>query len=150
MNEINFFEEFGPAAFTAKFRAEGMYNFALQCLQPMLSIFCRALKPCRCGCKNIWTIRKRCFEFLTSHEAVAWVRHPTLVDHPSYDLVKKMLPRGAGSIIVFGLRGGRKAGKAFIEALNLASHLANVGDAKLSLYILPENHTLAYLRRRYD
>ena len=144
MNEINFFEEFGPAAFTAKFRAEGMYNFgpsmsptnAFHILQGIETLPLRMQKHM----ENTAAL----LEFLTSHDAVAWVRHPTLADHPSYELVKKMLPRGAGSIIVFGLKGGRDAGKAFIEAVDLASHLANVGDAK-TLVIHPASTTHSHI-----
>ena len=83
-------------------------------------------------------------EFLSGHDAVAWVKHPTLPDHPSHELVKKMLPKGAGSIIVFGLKGGRDAGKAFIEAVELSSHLANVGDAK-TLVIHPASTTHSHI-----
>jgi O-acetylhomoserine (thiol)-lyase len=83
-------------------------------------------------------------EFLTSHDAVAWVKHPTLPDHPSHELVQRMLPRGAGSIIVFGLKGGRDAGKAFIVAVELSSHLANVGDAK-TLVIHPASTTHSHI-----
>ena len=144
MNEINFFEEFGPAAFTAKFRAEGMYNFGPSMSPTNAFHILQGLETLPLRMQKHMDNTKALLEFLTSHGAVAWVRHPTLVDHPSYDLVKKMLPRGAGSIIVFGLRGGRDAGKAFIEALNLASHLANVGDAK-TLVIHPASTTHSHI-----
>jgi O-acetylhomoserine (thiol)-lyase len=68
------------------------------------------------------------------------VSHPSLPDHSSHALVKKYLPRGAGSIVSFGVKGGREAGKAFIENTQLASHLANVGDAK-TLVIHPATTT---------
>ena len=144
MNEINFFEEFGPAAFTAKFRAEGMYNFGPSMSPTNAFHILQGLETLPLRMQKHMDNTKALLEFLTGHEAVAWVRHPTLVDHPSYDLVKKMLPRGAGSIIVFGLRGGRDTGKAFIEALNLASHLANVGDAK-TLVIHPASTTHSHI-----
>jgi O-acetylhomoserine (thiol)-lyase len=144
MNAINFYEEFGPAAFTAKFRAEGMYNLgpamsptnAFHILQGIETLPLRMQKHM----ENTAVM----LEFLTGHEAVAWVRHPTLPDHPSHELVKTMLPRGAGSVIVFGLKGGREAGKAFIEAVELASHLANVGDAK-TLVIHPASTTHSHI-----
>ncbi len=79
-------------------------------------------------------------EFLKSNKAVEWVTHPSLDNHPDHDLAKKLLPRGAGSIITFGIKGGRDAGRKFIEALKLASHLANVGDAK-TLVIHPASTT---------
>ncbi|MDB2325055.1 O-acetylhomoserine aminocarboxypropyltransferase [Alphaproteobacteria bacterium] len=144
MNGINFHEEFGPAAFTAKFRAEGMYNFgpslsptnAFHILQGIETLPLRMQKHM----DNTAVL----LEFLCGHDAVAWVRHPTLADHPSHELVKKMLPRGAGSIIAFGLKGGRDAGKAFIESVDLASHLANVGDAK-TLVIHPASTTHSHI-----
>ena len=61
-------------------------------------------------------------------------------EHPDYELAKKVLPRGAGSIFSFGIKGGRPAGRRFIEAVRLFSHLANVGDAK-SLVIHPASTT---------
>lgn len=78
--------------------------------------------------------------FLESHPAVAWVRYPGLPSSPYRRLVEKYLPRGAGAVFSFGIRGGRAAGQRFIEALNLFSHLANVGDAK-SLVIHPASTT---------
>ena len=144
MNEINFFEEFGPAAFTAKFRAEGMYNFGPSMSPSNAFHILQGLETLPLRMQKHMDNTAELLAFLNGHDAVAWVRHPTLVDHPSYELAKKMLPRGAGSIIVFGLRGGRDAGKAFIESLNLASHLANVGDAK-TLVIHPASTTHSHI-----
>ena len=77
---------------------------------------------------------------LLANGAVAWVNHPSLPSHPDHELSLRLLPRGAGSIVVFGVKGGRAAGARFIEALKLASHLANVGDAK-TLVIHPASTT---------
>jgi O-acetylhomoserine (thiol)-lyase len=79
-------------------------------------------------------------EFLSTNKAVAWVLHPALENHPDYQLAKRLLPRGAGSIVSFGIKGGRPAGKKFIETLRMVSHLANVGDAK-TLVIHPASTT---------
>jgi O-acetylhomoserine (thiol)-lyase len=79
-------------------------------------------------------------EYLSAHEQVSWVSHPNLPEHRSHELAKKYLPKGAGSIVSFGVKGGRDAGKAFIENVELASHLANVGDAK-TLIIHPATTT---------
>jgi O-acetylhomoserine (thiol)-lyase len=79
-------------------------------------------------------------EFLQHHEQVEWVNHPDLPEHRSHELARKYLPKGAGSIVSFGVKGGRDAGKAFIENVQLASHLANVGDAK-TLIIHPASTT---------
>ncbi len=79
-------------------------------------------------------------KFLTTSKAVDWVIHPSLESHPDHALAKTLPPRGAGSIISFGIKGGRAAGRKFIETLRLASHLANVGDAK-TLVIHPASTT---------
>ena len=68
------------------------------------------------------------------------VLHPSLKNHPDHELAKRLLPRGAGSIVSFGIKGGRPAGKKFIESLRMISHLANVGDAK-TLVIHPASTT---------
>jgi O-acetylhomoserine (thiol)-lyase len=79
-------------------------------------------------------------EFLRCHAAVAWVNYPGLADHPDHERAKRLLPNGCGSIVSFGVVGGRAAGRRFIESLTLASHLANVGDAK-TLVIHPASTT---------
>jgi O-acetylhomoserine (thiol)-lyase len=144
MNKINFFEEFGPAAFTAKFRAEGMYNFGPSMSPTNAFHILQGLETLPLRMQKHMDNTAELLAFLNGHDAVAWVRHPMLADHPSHELAKKMLPRGAGSIIVFGLKGGRDAGKAFIEAVDLASHLANVGDAK-TLVIHPASTTHSHI-----
>jgi O-acetylhomoserine (thiol)-lyase len=77
---------------------------------------------------------------LRGNAAIEWVVHPALDDHPDHALAQRLLPKGAGSIISCGIKGGRAAGRKFIEALRLASHLANVGDAK-TLVIHPASTT---------
>ena len=144
MNEINFHEEFGPAAFTAKFRAEGMYNFGPSMSPTNAFHILQGIETLPLRMQKHMDNTAAMLEFLSGHDAVAWIKHPTLPDHPSHELVKKMLPKGAGSIIVFGLKGGRDAGKAFIEAVELSSHLANVGDAK-TLVIHPASTTHSHI-----
>ena len=78
--------------------------------------------------------------FLEGHEAVEWVNYPGLPSHPSYDLAQKYLPKGQGAILTFGIKGGIEAGKKVINAVQLFSHLANVGDSK-SLIIHPASTT---------
>jgi O-acetylhomoserine (thiol)-lyase len=78
--------------------------------------------------------------FLESHPEVIWVNYPGLASSPYAALASKYLPRGAGAILTFGIRGGLEAGRRFIESLQLFSHLANVGDAK-SLVIHPASTT---------
>lgn len=79
-------------------------------------------------------------KYLKKHPKVSWVNYPGLDDSPEKERVKKYLPRGAGAIIGFGIKGGLEAGRKFIDSLELISHLANVGDAK-SLAIHPATTT---------
>ncbi len=83
-------------------------------------------------------------QFLEKHPAVAWVNYPGLDSSPQKPKTDKYLPKGAGAIIGFGIKGGAAAGKKFINALELVSHLANIGDAK-SLAIHPASTTHAQL-----
>ena len=78
--------------------------------------------------------------FLEKHKKVAWVLYPGLPSHPSYKRAKKVLPDGASGLVGFGVKGGMKAGRRFIEAVRLFSHLANIGDAR-SLAIHPASTT---------
>lgn len=79
-------------------------------------------------------------KFLAGHPSVSWVNYPGLASHAGYKLAQKYLPNGCGAILGFGIKGGREAGRKFIEACKLASHLANIGDAK-TLVIHPASTT---------
>lgn len=79
-------------------------------------------------------------EFLQQHPLVTWVNYPGLPSHPDHELAKKYLTKGAGAILGFGIKGGRGAGRKFIESVKMASHLANIGDAK-TLVIHPASTT---------
>lgn len=83
-------------------------------------------------------------QFLKGEDQVSWVRYPGLEDDPAHAAAKRYLPRGSGGMVVFGIRGGSLKGQRFIEALQLFSHLANVGDAK-SLAIHPASTTHSQL-----
>jgi O-acetylhomoserine (thiol)-lyase len=83
-------------------------------------------------------------EYLNSHGKVSWVRYPGLKEDPSHPIAKRYLKRGFGGMVVFGIKGGRKAGERFINSLKLFSHLANVGDAK-SLALHPASTTHSQL-----
>jgi O-acetylhomoserine (thiol)-lyase len=82
--------------------------------------------------------------YLSEHSKVAWVNYPGLPSHPSYALAQKYLPKGQSGILGFGVKGGREAGRTFINNLRLFSHLANIGDAK-SLAIHPASTTHSQL-----
>lgn len=144
MDGINFHEEFGPAAFTAKLRAEAMYNFG-PCLSPTNAFhIIQGLETLPLRMQRHMENTNALLDFLSAHDDVAWVRHPDLPDHPGHAIARRLMPRGAGSIIAFGVKGGREAGRAFIEAVQLSSHLANVGDAK-TLVIHPASTTHSHI-----
>jgi O-acetylhomoserine (thiol)-lyase len=77
-------------------------------------------------------------QYLENHDGVAWVNYPGLPSHASYANAQKYLPKGAGAVVGFGIKGGKEAGRRFIDNLGLFSHLANVGDAR-SLAIHPRH-----------
>jgi O-acetylhomoserine (thiol)-lyase len=137
---INFADEYGPAAFVMRARAEGLRDFGA-CLSPMNAFqILQGVEtlPVRMA-RHVENTRE-VVAFLKAAPAVSWVIYPELEEHPDHELAKKHLPRGAGAILSFGIVGGRQAGRTFIEALRLFSHLANVGDAK-SLVIHPASTT---------
>jgi O-acetylhomoserine (thiol)-lyase len=83
-------------------------------------------------------------EYLSQHPAIEWVNYPGLTSHASYERAKKYMPKGAGAVIGFGIKGGKQAGRTFIDNLKVFSHLANVGDAR-SLAIHPATTTHSQL-----
>ena len=137
---LRYADEFGPTAFSARMRAEGLRDFGA-CLSPtnafhlLQGVETLALRMDR-HIANATAV----IAFLQQNEAVAWVNHPSLPAHPDHALARALLPRGQGAVVTFGVKGGLARGAAFIEALTLASHLANVGDAK-TLVIHPASTT---------
>ena len=139
-HNLNFAEEFGPAAFITRARKEGLRDFgacmspttAFQILQGMETL------PLRMQ-KHVENTQKVA-EFLLEREEVDWLNHPMLESHPDHELAKTLLPKGCGAVFSFGIKGGREGGIKFIESLDVFSHLANIGDAK-SLVIHPASTT---------
>jgi O-acetylhomoserine (thiol)-lyase len=137
---IVFDEEFGPSAFIMRARSEGLRDFGA-CLSPTNAFYLlQGLETLPLRMERHVANTAAVLDFLKGHKAVEWVVHPSLPDHPDHKLAKRLLPKGAGSIVSCGIKGGREAGRKFIEALRLASHLANVGDAK-TLVIHPASTT---------
>ena len=137
---INFWEEFGPSAFATRIRAEAMRDFGAM-MSPMNAfLLLQGIETLSLRMDKHLSNTEALLEHLSNHKQVSWVSHPGLSSHSSHELARKYLPKGAGSIVSFGVKGGRDAGKAFIENVKLASHLANVGDAK-TLIIHPATTT---------
>ena len=84
-------------------------------------------------------------QFLEEHTLVTWVKYPSLPSSPYFKMAQKYLPKGAGAVFSFGIKGGYEAGRKFIDSLKLFSHLANVGDAR-SLVIHPASTTHQQLK----
>ncbi|WP_316162586.1 O-acetylhomoserine aminocarboxypropyltransferase [Bradyrhizobium sp. SZCCHNRI20481] len=137
---IVFDEQFGAAAFIMRARTEGLRDFGA-CLSPTNAFhLLQGVETLHLRMERHVANTRAVLEALTANKAVDWVLHPSLEAHPDHALAKELLPRGAGSIISFGIKGGRPAGRKFIESLKLISHLANVGDAK-TLVIHPASTT---------
>jgi len=137
---IDFAEEFGPQAFVMRARVEGLRDFGA-CMSPAHAFhLLQGVETLPLRMARHMENTRRVLGFLTASDAVAWVTHPDLPDHPDHALAQRLLPQGAGSIVSFGIKGGRAAGKRFVDGLRLVSHLANVGDAK-TLVIHPASTT---------
>ena len=137
---IDFVDEFGPAAFSARARAEGLRDFGAPMSADTAFHMLQGLETLSLRMQKHVSNAKRIVAFLDEAPEVAWVAYPGLESHPDHDLAQKLLPNGAGSIFSFGIVGGRQAGAKFIESLQLWSHLANVGDVR-SLVVHPGSTT---------
>ena len=137
---INFWEEYGPAAFIMRARLEGMRDFG-PCMSPMNAFhILQGVETLPMRMERHVANAEIMAAFLDGHDAVAWANNPSLPNHPDAALTKKYFPKGAGSIVCFGVKGGRKAGEKAIKQVEVFSHLANVGDAK-SLILHPASTT---------
>lgn len=137
---LDFAEEFGPGAFIMRARAEGLRDFGASMSPTNAFHILQGVETLPVRMERHVANTRKVVEFLAGHEAVAWVSYPELPDHPDHNRAKALFPDGVGAIFSFGIKGGRAAGRRFIEATGLFSHLANVGDAK-SLVIHPASTT---------
>lgn len=133
-------EALGPVAYIVKARVTLLRDTGA-CLSPFNSfLFLQGLETLHLRMERHVENTKAVAEYLNSHELVTWVNYPGLESSPYYSLTQTYLPKGAGAIFTFGIKGGVHEGKTFINSLELFSHLANVGDAK-SLVIHPASTT---------
>jgi O-acetylhomoserine (thiol)-lyase len=137
---VRFYETFGDFGFTMKCRMEGMRTFgpvlspmsAFMLLQGVETLHLRMERHCSNALKIA--------QYLSEHPKVSWVNYPGLLNNKYYELAQKYLPKGAGAVLSFGIKGGAAAGQKFIENVEFLSHLANIGDAK-TLVIHPASTT---------
>jgi O-acetylhomoserine (thiol)-lyase len=135
-----FYEALGPLCYITTCRTHWLRDLG-GCLSPFNSfLFLQGLESLHLRmerhCANALAVAR----FLESHPLVNWVNYPGLPSHRHHTRAKKYLSKGAGAILGFGIKGGREAGRKFIESVQLASHLANIGDAK-TLVIHPASTT---------
>ena len=127
---IKFWEEFGPNALAMKIRAESMRDIGA-CMSPNNAfLLLQGIETLNMRMKQHIANTKAMVEWLQSQEQVTWVNHPDLPSNPSNAIARELFPNGAGSMLCFGVVGGRAGGGAFIDSLKLASNLANVGDSR--------------------
>jgi O-acetylhomoserine (thiol)-lyase len=137
---MNFAEESTVAPFLLRARREGLRDFGA-CMAPHTAFFLlQGLETLPLRMQRHVDNTRKVVDYLASHAAVASVAYPDLDSHPDRALAQRLLPRGCGSVFSFDLKGSRAAGRAFVESLQVFSHLANVGDAK-SLVIHPASTT---------
>ncbi|WP_227396417.1 O-acetylhomoserine aminocarboxypropyltransferase/cysteine synthase family protein [Jeotgalibacillus aurantiacus] len=139
------FVDLEEAAFIAKLRVNLLRDTGA-CLSPQNAFYLlQGLETLHLRLERHVENAQKVADYLAAHPSVDWVQYPGLENHPSHELAKKYFPKGPGSIIVFGIKGGREAGRKVIDNTKLWSHVANVGDAK-SLIIHPATTTHAQLR----
>jgi O-acetylhomoserine (thiol)-lyase len=135
-----FTEESTVGAFLLRARREGLRDFGA-CMSPHTAwLILQGMETLPLRMARHASNTEKVVQFLASHPMVARVGHPMLESHVSHALAKKLLPRGAGSVFSFDLKGSRLQGQKFIETLKIFSHLANVGDCR-SLVIHPASTT---------
>ncbi len=137
---VRFFETFGDFAYTMKCRMETLRTLG-PCLSPLNAfLLLQGLETLHVRMDRHVANAMAVAQFLEAHPRVKWVNFPSLPSSPYHALAKKYLPKGSGAIMTFGIQGGAAAGERFIEAAQMLSHLANVGDAK-TLVIHPASTT---------
>ncbi len=137
---MNLADTFGPIAFIIRARVEALRDFG-PCLSPFNSfLFLQGIETLALRMDRHVSNALAVAKFLKGHADVTWVKYPGLSDSPYHALAKKYMPKGAGAVFSFGIKGGSAAGKKFVDSLKVFSHLANVGDAR-SLVIHPASTT---------
>ena len=135
-----FTEESTTAAFILRARREGLRDFGA-CMSPQNAFqILQGIETLSLRMQRHVENTRRIVDFLSGQPAVESIAYPELPEHSDYELAKRLLPKGCGAVFSFNIKGGRVAGKRFIETLKVFSHLANVGDAK-SLVIHPATTT---------
>ncbi len=126
---INFWEEFGPSALSMRIRAEAMRDFGASLSPHNAFLLLQGLESLQLRMAQHVANARDLSTWLGKQEMVAWINYPEQ-NKTQAALASQLFPKGAGSILTFGVKGGRAAGAAFMDALQLATNLANVGDSR--------------------
>ncbi|MCG8501781.1 MAG: homocysteine synthase [Firmicutes bacterium] len=137
---IKYVEALGPLAYIVKARVTLLRDTGAALSPFNAFLLLQGLETLSLRVAKHVSNAKKVAAFLQNHPAVNWINYPSLPDNPYYELAQKYLPKGAGAIFTFGIKGGTEEGKKLIDSLALFSHLANVADAK-SLVIHPASTT---------
>ncbi len=137
---ISWWGNFGEYGFLTRLRSEQLRDIGATMTPFNAFLFLMGLETLALRMRQHVENAVAVAEFLAGHDCVDWVSYAGLPDSPWYDRAKQYLPDGAGAVFAFGLKGGRQAGVKFIESCRLASHLANIGDAR-TLIIHPASTT---------
>lgn len=137
---ISFYEEYGPNALSMRIRSESMRDFGAALSPQNAFLLLQGLESLALRMPRHVENAHALAQWLLDHDAVDWVNHPGLESHPNHQLANTLFPDGAGSVLSFGVKGGRTAGAAFMDALQLATNLANVGDSR-TLVLHPASTT---------
>jgi O-acetylhomoserine (thiol)-lyase len=135
-----FSEESTVGAFLLRARREGLRDFGASMSPHTAWLILQGVETLSLRMERHMANTRKVVEFLAAHPFVSRVGHPMLESHPSHALAQRLLPKGAGSVFSFDLKGNRQQGKTFVDALKVFSHLANVGDCR-SLVIHPASTT---------
>jgi O-acetylhomoserine (thiol)-lyase len=137
---MKWIDVFGNLAFIIRARVEGLRDLG-PCISPFNSfLFLQGIETLSMRMDRHVANARSVAEWLEKHKQVTWVKFPSLSSSPYFELARKYMPKGAGAVFSFGIRGGYDAGRKFVDSLKLFSHLANVGDAR-SLVIHPASTT---------
>jgi O-acetylhomoserine (thiol)-lyase len=137
---VKYVGSFGNLAYIIKARTQFLRDMG-SCMSPFNAfLFLQGLETLHLRMPRHCQNALKLAQWLEKQPQVTWVNYPGLQSHPDYTLAKKYLPKGQGAIVGFGIKGGREAGIKFINSVNLASHLANIGDSK-TLVIHPSSTT---------
>jgi len=127
---IRFWEEFGPAALAMKIRAESMRDLGAAMSPHNAFLILQGIETLSLRMKQHVANARDLLAWLRQQDSVSWINYPEMESNPSHHLAASLFPDGAGSMLCFGVVGGRQGGAAFIDSLQLASNLANVGDSR--------------------